>query len=386
MEAWPSGLRHRTYNPARAKCVVVRCTLRGFKSHRFRRSASLLLCNNGNASASPNKSRYLEAVSCSGAAVPCTGGSPPGDAEALPLSLSFQPCHPSWGVEYVIPLRTICQMSRARRHSRQSKRAAKERRKKRQGRVFGRLRSVKVGDLFRRRWKLITPVVAVLALAVWMLVPGGGAVDIDTEPGLGWATWESRDSEERLVFPSGTVEGTDTLRWEARDESGIGAVVLITGHHPSAVLGLWNKLYRVDSVAFGEEEAWRMRARITVNLPLGRDYEAEWFRNMMGRRLEIMVMGNPLKAKRVLTIKRVSFGRKVVDIVQDGNVTEKRQMFEAIVDASESVPRALYNSTFGFLTRNNVSTFLGSLVAAVLAGLIVRGFPRRRSGGPGSLD
>lgn len=284
------------------------------------------------------------------------------------------------------PLRTICQMSRARRHSRQSKRAAKERRKKRQGRVFGRLRSVKVGDLFRRRWKLITPVVAVLALAVWMLVPGGGAVDIDTEPGLGWATWESRDSEERLVFPSGTVEGTDTLRWEARDESGIGAVVLITGHHPSAVLGLWNKLYRLDSVAFGEEEAWRMRARITVNLPLGRDYEAEWFRNMMGRRLEIMVMGNPLKAKRVLTIKRVSFGRKVVDIVQDGNVTEKRQMFEAIVDASESVPRALYNSTFGFLTRNNVSTFLGSLVAAVLAGLIVRGFPRRRSGGPGSLD
>ena len=231
---------------------------------------------------------------------------------------------------------------------------------------------------------MITPVAAVLILAVWMLASGGGAVDIDTEPGLGWATWESRDSQNRLVFPSGTVEGTAKLRWEARDESGIDAVVLITGHHPSPVLGLWNKLYRVDSVVFGDEEAWRMHARITVNIPLSRDYEAEWFRNMMGRGLEIMVMGNPLKPKRVLTIERVSFGRKVIDVVQDGNVREKRQMFEATLDASESVPRALYNSTFGFLTRNNISTFLGSLVAAVLAGLIVRGFPRRRAGGPGS--
>lgn len=253
-----------------------------------------------------------------------------------------------------------------------------------QGRILRKLPTLEVGDLFRRRWKLITAVAAVLILAVWMLLPGGGAVDIDTESGLGWATWKSRDSENRLVFPSGAVEGTAKLRWEGRDEGGSGAVVLITGYHPSPVLGLWNKLYRVDSVAFGDEEAWRLRARITVNVPFDRDYEAEWFRNMMGRRLVTMVMGNPLEPKRVLTIERVSFGRKVIDVVQDGNVREKRQMFEATLDASESVPRALYNSTFGFLTRNNISTFLGSLVAAVLAGLIVRGFPRRRDGDPGS--
>lgn len=231
---------------------------------------------------------------------------------------------------------------------------------------------------------MITAVAAGLILAVWMLVPGGGVVDIDTELGPGWAMLEARDSENRLVFPAGAVEGTAKLRWEARDESGSDTAVLFTGHHPSPVLALWNKLYRVDSVSFGDEEAWRLRARITVNVPLDRDYEAEWFRNMMGRRLETIEMGNPLKPKRMLTIERVAFGRKVIDLVQDGNVREKRQMFEATLDASESVPRALYNSTFGFLTRNNISTFLGSLVAAVLAGLIVRGFPRRRGGDPGN--
>ena len=217
----------------------------------------------------------------------------------------------------------------------------------------------------------------VLVVAVvWILAPGGEAVGIDTGMGSGWVTLESRDGEDRLVFPRGTIEGTARLRWEDRDESGIDAVVLWTGY-ASHVLGLWNKLYRVDSVAFGEEDAWRMRARITVHVPLSRAYEAEWFRNMMQRRLEIMPAGDPLKAIRVLMIDKVSFGRKDVDVVRDGKPREKRRMFAATLDASESVPRALYNSTFGFLTRNNISTFLGSLLAAVLAGLIVRGLPRR---------
>ncbi|MDE0419450.1 MAG: hypothetical protein OXK76_01000 [Gammaproteobacteria bacterium] len=171
---------------------------------------------------------------------------------------------------------------------------------------------------------------------------------------------------------------TAKLRWEDRDESGIDSVVLFAGHHPGPVLGLWNKLYGVDGVAFGEEDAWRMRARITVHVPLSREYEAEWFRNMKGRRLEILPIADPLKSTRVLTVDRVLFERMSIHVVRDGKPNETRRVFAATLYASESAPRALYNSTFGFLTRNDINTFLGSLVAAILAGLIVLRFSRRR--------
>ena len=229
--------------------------------------------------------------------------------------------------------------------------------------------------------------VAILGVVVvWMLVPGGEAVDIDigTSPGqLRLEALEWRDSGNRLVFPSGVIEGTSKLRWEDRDESGIDAVMLFAGLHPSPVLGIWNKLYRVDDVAVGEEDAWRMRARITVHVPLSRDYEAEWFRNMNGRRLEIVPAAGPLKSTRVLNVDRVLFERMAIHVVGDGKPNETRRMFLATLYASESVPRALYNSTFGFLTRNDINTFLGSLVAAILAGLIVLRFSRRRSSDAG---
>ena len=235
-------------------------------------------------------------------------------------------------------------------------------------------------ELVRKRWKrmlLVVGTVLLVGTGTWMMLGDRGVIDIDTSMGPGWDILESRDQKGRLVFPAGVVEGTAHMRWEDRKEEGIDAVALFTGYHPSSVLGLWTKLYRVERVSYGDDDAWRMSARITIHLPLDREYEAEWFKNMQGKPLHIFPGENPMKSEQVLRIKNIRFGRKTLDIVVDGKLSEKQHMFEATIEAREPVLTALYNATLGTMTKSQVSTFLGSLMAAVLAGLFVLWLSRR---------
>ena len=247
------------------------------------------------------------------------------------------------------------------------------------GRQHTRRQSIaRMKEVVRKRWKSMSLVaVTVLLAGIWILLGDRGTVDIDTSMGLGWATLEARDQEGRLVFPAGRVEGTAQVRWENKKEAGSGAVFLLTGYHPSPVLTFWNKLYHVDRVSYGDADAWRRSAKITIHLPFGRAYEAEWFKNMWGKTLHILPVGNPMKSEPVLRVENIQFGRKTIELVADGKLSEEQHMFEATIEAREKILTAFYKSTLGTMTKSRVSTFLGSLMAAVLAGLFVRWFPRR---------
>lgn len=233
-------------------------------------------------------------------------------------------------------------------------------------------------ELVRKRWKFMSLVaVTVLLAGIWFMLGDRGTINIDTSMGPGWVAIESRDQEGRLLFPVGLVEGTAPLRWEDRKEEGVDAVSLFTGYHPSSVLGLSNKLYYVERVSYGDDDAWRRSAKITIHLPLDREYESEWFKNMGDKTLRIFSGEESMKPGQVLRVENVQFVRKEIDIVVDAKLSEKQRMFGATIEARESILAAFHNSTLGTMTKSKVSTFLGSLMAAVLAGLFVRWFPRR---------
>ena len=202
-------------------------------------------------------------------------------------------------------------------------------------------------------------------------------VNINTSMGPGWFISESRDEEGRLMFPPDVVERTAKIRWADRKE-GLDPVSLFTGYYPGPVLGLWNKMYHVERVFYGDDDAWRRSAKITIHLPLSRKYESEWFKNIGDKTLRIFSSEeSEKKPGQVLRIEKVQFFRKEISIFADGKLSEKQRMFGVTIEARESILTALYNTTLGTMTKSKVITFLGSLMAAVLAGLFVWWLQRR---------
>ena len=271
-------------------------------------------------------------------------------------------------------------MSRKRRSMARTKRAKKHPRSPRRRlrlRVSS-LDGIKVLLAKRSKLALLFLIAAIGVAAFWILAGPPGVVDIDASMESGWVVSETRDRENRLVFPVGLVEKSANFRWANRREEGLDGAYLFTGYHPSAVLGIWQKLFRVEDISYSEDDTWRRQARVTIHLSQDRGHEAEWFENISGKRLYIQAADEPLIPEQILVISDVRFERKEINIAVAGKVKEKRQVFVAILNAKETVAKALYNATIGKLSKAKIGTFLGSLLAAVLAGVIVRSFPKHR--------
>ena len=136
---------------------------------------------------------------------------------------------------------------------------------------------------------------------------------------LRWVTVEHRDADGNPSLPKELIASTHGRRYaEVPPDTKIKATVL-KGNKPNPLLLVERKIYEVHRLAV---RGWRRTGRITVELPLWRRYEADWFSAMQGAKLDIVDPGlsAPHHEEAAYVITESSFDEKVVTLPAGGVV------------------------------------------------------------------
>lgn len=190
----------------------------------------------------------------------------------------------------------------------------------------------------------------------------------DPQPVLKWVKLEHRDVDGNPSLPKELIASTHGRRYSDVPPDTEIRVIVLKGNKPNPLLLVERKIYEVHLIAV---HGWRRTGRITVELPLSRSYEADWFSAMQGVKLDISDpgLGKPNLDKAEYTIKKSSFDEKVVILPAGHRGTSEVPLFEGVLDITETWRSAWHRQSAEVLSMG-FKHFLLPLLIAVLAALL----------------
>ena len=185
---------------------------------------------------------------------------------------------------------------------------------------------------------------------------------------LRWVAVEHRDADGNPSLPRELIASTHSRQYaEVPPDTEIKGTVL-KGNKPNPLLLIERKIYEVHRLAV---RGWRRTGRITVELPVSRNYEADWFIAMQGARLDILDPGlsAPHQEEAEYVITKSSFDEKVVMLPAGRQGNSEVPLFEGALDITETWRSAWRRQSAEVLSMG-FKHFMLPLLIAVLAVLV----------------
>ena len=177
-----------------------------------------------------------------------------------------------------------------------------------------------------------------------------------SETRYGWVSVKEEIIEGRPYMPQAVLDSTAFTLYDPKQHTDF-KLIIRTGAGPAGELISNYKLYQISKF---DMTGFRLNAIATIEFPIGRQYEEEWFRAFLGARLQVEDPGVSGTISKTYSMKVVG-----TDFHYTSSMNSDERSLEARITMRETLGSTLRRH------KGKSLVALGTIVGAIISGGIV---------------